>query len=131
MKRVILAAMTCAAFACASPRAIDTGLVSCGAWETVIVDHTYRVRSIHGVVLATMDGQPLEGAKVIVRGLGTAAEVGRAVTNERGEFELAGVPAGWYQMETCLDGFNAMVMKIRVTPVAANRPIRVYVALDA
>ena len=80
-----------------------------------------RVRRIRGVALAGMAGtsQPLSAISIVIRHLGESGEVFSTATNGSGEFEAADLPPGWYQLETCLAGFDSVVLPVRVSSEAA------------
>ena len=55
----------------------------------------------------------------MVRPLGEAREIFSTTTNESGAFETAELPAGWYQVEACLDGFDSAIVPVEISSHAA------------
>lgn len=69
---------------------------------------TSSAQSIKGKIV-TSDNKPAEGVTVQVKGLKTAT-----TTNENGEFTIAKLPAGNYELEVSLIGYETLLQSITV-----------------
>lgn len=61
--------------------------------------------SISGIVSAADTGRPLKRARVIVAGTGAARQPRSAVSDERGRFQVSGLPAGAYTISARKTGY--------------------------
>jgi len=80
---------------------------------------------VRGLVLSGevyLDGEPLSGARVRVRGLDVAAD-GRAETNYGGRFEIPGLEAGRYQLDT--ETLRGTLLDRREIHLGGDRELRV------
>ena len=68
---------------------------------------------IHGIVRDRLTGDTLPGANVILLGSSLSQETGTA-TNEYGEYSIAGLPIGNYQLEVSYIGYSAYRQSIEL-----------------
>ena len=76
-------------------------------------------------VVVDAHGAPLVGVTVTLEGSGRRT----AVTNQRGEFEFAGVQPGSYRLQFSLTGFSPLSAEVRV--VAGTNPPNTYAMVTA
>lgn len=113
---------------------LNTRDLGCTPFEIVIARGVeFRVATVAGVVyaLGAPDGnEPVEGVRVVLRQLGGREQLAATMTKSDGRFEFADTPDGWYQIETCRDGFNSVVVPVLITrhPRGAPLVLRVSVA---
>ena len=94
--------------------------VACSPSEITHLPVTYEVAAVRGVVEIATDADhrdfaPIPGASVVLRGLGGREQLGERTTDEQGRFAFGALAPGWYQLETCADGYNSVVIPVRVT----------------
>jgi hypothetical protein len=109
---------------------IDTVALACRPTEVVIVRNLYlrTGADVTGVVRFEQGGVStgIKDVRVTVRALGGGDILRSSLTDSSGRFVLLTLPDGWYQIETCRDGWNAAVVPLRVrrsgswTPVVLN-----------
>lgn len=113
---------------------LNTRDLGCTSFEIVIARGVeFRVASLAGVVYAigAPDGNgPVEGVRVVLRRLGAREQLAATMTSSDGRFAFPDTPVGWYQLETCRDGFNSVVAPVLITrhPRGAPLVLRVSVA---
>jgi hypothetical protein len=103
-------------------RHVSTSNLQCAPMQVVIARGKYiQVRRIQGVALAGADetDHPLRDVSIVIRRLGERRAVFATTTNESGAFEAPDLPAGWYQLETCLPGFDSVILPVRISSHAA------------
>lgn len=61
--------------------------------------------SISGIVSAAETGRPLKRARVVVAGAGAARQARPALSDERGRFQVSGLPAGEYTISATKAGY--------------------------
>ena len=59
-------------------------------------------------------GTPVPDVNVTVRSLGGGPAVRITTTASNGEFLFQGLAPGWYQVETCREGLNSMIVPVLV-----------------
>ncbi len=105
--------------------------IGCSPTEIIIVEGRYfRVRDLRGNLQTRADQpEPLSGAHIRIRTLGGGAVIGETLTGTDGSFQLLRPPDGWYQLESCLDGFESVVVPVLVEKNAAESQITLRVGL--
>ena len=113
---------------------LNTRELGCAPFEIVIVRGLeYRVATIAGAVyaLGAPDGnEPLEGVRVVLRRLGGREELAATMTKPDGRFEFSDTPDGWYQIETCRDGYNSTVAPVLVTRHPRGAPLVLHLSIS-
>ena len=106
---------------------LNTRELGCTPFEIVIAQGVeYRVATIAGVIyaLGAPDGTaPVEGVRVVLRRLGGREEAAATTTSSDGRFEFPGFPEGGYQIETCREGFNSVVVPVWITRHPRGEPL--------
>jgi hypothetical protein len=74
----------------------------------IFIGITSFAQSIKGKIV-TSDNKPAEGVTVQVKGLKTAT-----TTNENGEFTISKLPAGNYELEVSLIGYETLIQSVTV-----------------
>lgn len=106
-----------------------------GERETFVDVEMTGAMSVRGTVVAAETGRPVDGADVLIDMLGRRWE---AKTDDRGRFELRGLPAGAGLLVVSRPGFGRQRQRIRVGADAAEvrvrlapeRPVRVRLVND-
>jgi hypothetical protein len=62
--------------------------------------------SISGSVLESVKDQPLAGVEIIATGVGNPYSVSTSITGSDGAYSVASLPAGTYQVEAALEGYD-------------------------
>jgi hypothetical protein len=136
MKAFALAVLLALA-GCASvpPREVQTGALGCKPFEILIVRGLhYRVATLAGAVHVQQAGAPdvpLDNVHVVLRRLGAHEQLAATVTDANGRFAFPTQPDGWYQLETCRDGFNSTIVPVLVTRHPRGAPLVLRVGLAA
>lgn len=88
--------------------------------EHIIIqmDQPFVVRSVKGVTIRTVGGEPLTGVLFEIQGPGTEKKIRHAQTNEQGQFRIGNVPIGIYKFKTTLNGFQSVMGTISVSKQA-------------
>jgi hypothetical protein len=80
-------------------------------------------------IVSTTSGQPdlLEGLQVAAREISTGKTI-YALTDTHGTFELGYLPAGEFEVWTCLDGFDELRFRLVVDPGSPVDRFQLYLA---
>jgi hypothetical protein len=113
----------------------NVDLLGCRPFETVVLG-PFEVREISGQALAenapvASGDHGLEGVSLVLRELGKPEVVYSAFSDEHGHFSFAAVPDGLYQLESCLEGFDSLVVVLDVSRRHRSRPVLLSIALSA
>ena len=76
-------------------------------------------------VSSDADREPLQGVQVAARNLATG-ERHHVMSGADGAFDIAGLPAGAYEVWTCLDGFDEIRFRLVVDPQSTAAVIDLY-----
>ncbi len=66
---------------------------------------------------------PVSNVTIVLRHLGSRERLASTTTDEAGRFEFGEHIDGWYQLETCRDGLNAIVVPVRVDRASIEKSI--------
>lgn len=112
---------------------LTTHELACRPFEIVVVRGVhYEARIIEGTVYYAGDPDvPLENVRVALRPLSGGEQLATTATDAKGRFTFPAYPAGWYQIETCLEGFNSVIAPVRVTDRPRGAPLALSVSLSA
>ena len=93
----------------------------------------FNVHAIRGTVGAVgQEPTALQDVTVTVRRLGGGPALHVTTTSSVGEFSFQGVAPGWYQVETCREGLNSMIVPVLVDPAAPEeRVVRITLSISA
>lgn len=112
---------------------LNTRDVGCTPFEIVTARGVeFRVATIAGAVyaLGAPNGtEPVEGVRVVLRRLGGREELAATTTSSNGRFEFPDFPDGGYQIETCRDGFNSVVVPVWITRHPRGAPLVLHVSV--
>jgi hypothetical protein len=110
---------------------LNTQDLACSPFEVVTARHLYfRVLRIQGsVTYSDTERTPLPHAQLVLRGLGKREQLEATETDEEGRFTFVHHAAGWYQLETCKDGFNSIVVPVQVTRGTPDNAIHLRVSI--
>ena len=130
---VVLSSLLCAS-GCTTARnawrELNTSDLACTPLETITVRGlSFHVSRIEGMVM-TVEDEPLPEITMTLRNLGARESLGMVVSDAQGKFVFPEMPEGWYQIETCKEGWNSIVMPVRVTRQPHGAPIRLPLSLS-
>lgn len=97
----------------------------CNPFATVILRTHYEVPVINGSV------GPIAGVQVAVSRLGESKMLASTISDDRGRFSFPPLAPGWYQLETCKEGFNSVAVAVRVLPGARESRIDLKLTVGA
>ena len=91
----------------------------------------FNATRLRGFTLNRFDGEstPLPGVQVAARSIATR-EVRFAFSSESGAFDVPSLPAGEYDIWTCLDGFDELRFRLVITPTSRFHGLQVFVGLS-
>ncbi|HEY0156092.1 MAG TPA: carboxypeptidase-like regulatory domain-containing protein [Thermoanaerobaculia bacterium] len=111
---------------------LNTRVLECRPFQVITFRTSYETSAIAGHVYAQgHDDAPLSGVRIVLRELGRPDIVTETATAADGSFALAAQADGWYQLETCREGFDSVVVPVRVVRRARVTDIPLYLPLSA
>lgn len=113
------------------PRPIDTRSLPCHAMAVVTTRQPETTSEISGIVYANDPKIPIDAASVYLRPLGGGDALATAKTDAEGRFSFPLIPDGWYQIETCSEGMNPLIVAVHVTRRAAAHVIEIPLHVSA
>lgn len=134
--RMLLGAMVFVTSACSLRdrpwERLNTRQLNCRPFQVITVAGLiYRTSAIQGRVFVHSSEEPVSGARIVLRQLGAELVLSETTTAADGSFVLGVHPDGWYQVETCLGGFDSVVVPVRVVGRARAVSVPLYVHLSA
>lgn len=107
--------------------AVETFREHCEAFESLDFGtrRAARLRG-HAWVSYDADREPLQGVQVAARSLATGG-LQHVMSGPDGSFDVAGLPAGDYDVWTCLDGFDELRFRLTVDPQSATVAIDLFI----
>jgi len=85
-----------------------------------VIDQPFVVRSVVGLILLHIEGEPLTGVLFEIQGLDTDRKIRRCKTDSKGRFKMGHVPQGTYRFKATLNGFQSEMGTITVSKKAAK-----------
>lgn len=111
---------------------LNTRELDCRPFQVITVAGLiYRTSSIYGRVFVHSSEEPVSGVKIVLRQLGGNVVVDETTASADGRFVLGVHPDGWYQVETCLEGFDSVVVPVHVVGSARAVSMPLYLHLSA
>jgi hypothetical protein len=113
-------------------RAVNTRDLDCHTFEVIVARGlSFTAKRLQGVVLFGYEDphEPLDGVAITLRALGGGAVLDWTVSNAAGEFAFPPMADGWYQVETCREGWNSVVVPVRVSHHAGTARVILHVTL--
>ena len=102
---------------------------SCAPFEVIVLRHrVFNASSPQGIVVAFgPTTEPVDGVRVTLRRLGERQVAANLATDRGGGFSFNSLGEGWYQVETCKEGYDSVVAIAHIYSKAIHPALQIEI----